>query len=660
MISTNGLRMTPLVLVLAMASVLTARSVWGADTLVPRGATWKYWARGAPPTGWRNTSFAETGWSAGVAELGFGDGGEATLLPAGRITYYFRHTFSVARAYRLLTLELLRDDGAVVYLNGTEVFRTNMPTGAVTDATPASSAIAPANESTFQVKGVSPHLLVTGSNVLAVEVHQASATSGDISFDLRLTGVSADGVAFAVIGDYGVDVAATEGAVANLVKNWNPDFIITTGDNCYAPGDIDEKIGKYYARYIGKYTGRYPPGSVANRFFPSLGNHDYDECGGLARYQTYFTLPPNERYYAFRSALVGGGQGPVQFFAIDSDGGVRGGTDLPSYLEQQKIWLQAGLAASTAPWKLVYMHHPPFSSGTNGSHADMQWKYKQWGADAVLAGHDHTYERLSCADPAGSTTAGKLLYFVNGLGGAALHGFKSSPTACDLPTRKYSADHGAMLVEARVDKILFRFVTRTGALIDTYSVRKKVFQDGVAPTAYAGARDTYISQTTASVAHGGLGTLRVDGDDLPGTGKDLSALMRWDMSSIPAGRTIKTAMITVSVINSSVGPYHAYRVKRPWCETTATWRQACSGQLWEVGGATGASDTGQMIHGTLNSTLGPYSFALNPALVQGWVNMPLSNHGIILRSTGVIDGLEFHARESSTAGSRPKLTITYE
>jgi tartrate-resistant acid phosphatase type 5 len=681
MTPTNKLRLTLLPVALALASFLTPGQVWGADTLVPRGAAWKYWDRGAPPTGWRNTSFAATGWSDGLAELGFGDGGEATLLPAGRITYYFRYTFSVARAYRLLTLELLRDDGAIVYLNGTEVFRSNMPNGTVTDATLASSAIAPADESTFQVKSVSPSLLVTGSNVVAVEIHQASATSSDVSFDLQLTGVSADAVGFAVIGDYGVNVATTEGAVANLVNSWRPDFIITTGDNCYdqvgrpwvGPGDIDDKIGKYYSRYIGNYTGRYPPGSVTNRFFPSLGNHDYDECGGLTRYQSYFTLPSNERYYSFRPLLVGGGQGPVHFFVIDSDGGVRGGPGLPSYLEGQMTWLQAGLAASTAPWKLVYMHHPPFSSGSHRSHADMQWKYKQWGAHAVLAGHDHSYERLSCADPAGSTAAGKLPYFVNGLGGAPETVFGSSPTGCDSPTQRYAADHGAMLVEARADKILFRFVTHTGALIDTFTLRKTAvpppttvtvsFEDGVVPTsAYAGTRDTYISQSATGVANGLLGTLRADGDDLPGTGKDLSALIQWDISSIPPGKTIRTAMVTVTVINPSVGPYQVYRLNRPWCETTATWTQACPGQPWQVAGATGVSDTGQTIHGTVGSTpsAGTYSLALNPALVQGWVNGTLPNHGIILRNTGVTDGFEFHSRQGSTPGSRPKLTITYE
>ena len=699
MISANKLLVTLFALTLAEAGALLPRDLWAADTLVPRGATWKYWAQGPPPAGWQTASFGDAGWPQGPAELGFGDGGEATPLPAGRITYYFRHSFSAARAYRLLTLELLRDDGAVVYLNGTEVFRSNMPTGPVTDATGASVAIGGGDEQVFLLASLNPGPLVVGTNVLAVEVHQKISTppSSDVSFDLQLTGVSAEGVRFAVIGDYGVN-DVNEGAVATLVKSWQVDFIIATGDNCYTlgPGDIDDKIGKYYSRYIGNYAGRYPPGSLTNRFFPSLGNHDYDECGGFATYRDYFTLPTDEtipanhheRYYAFRHPLVGGAPGPVQFFVVDTDGGLRnrraalpGGNDLPSYLASQKTWLQGKLAASTAPWKLVYMHHPPFSVGFHGSLVDMRWPYKQWGADAVLAGHEHSYQRLRCVEPGKDT--GPLPYFVNGLGGAPPHALTGTTTSCNYePWKIYNEDHGAMLVEARTDKILFRFITRKvattcspecGSLIDTYTLWKTSgpppttvtvsFQDEVAPTpTYAGTLDTYISQAAMSSAHGALGTLRADGDDLPGTGKDLSALVKWDISSIPQGKTIKSATVTVTVINPSVGPYHAYRLSRNWCESTATWTHACSGQPWQVEGAAGVSDTGQTVHGTVSSTptAGTYSFALNPLLVQGWVDRTLPNHGIVLRNSGVTDGFEFHSRQGSTPGSRPKLTITYE
>jgi hypothetical protein len=165
------------------------------STLVPAGAAWKYLDNGSDQgTAWRAAAFNDSGWKSGLAELGYGDGDEATIVGYGPnssakfITTYFRRAFSVTNpsAYGALTLRVLRDDGAVVYLNGTEVFRTNMPTGTVTAATRASTALGNADETTYVTASVNPGLLVAGTNVLAVEIHQANPTSSDISFNLEL------------------------------------------------------------------------------------------------------------------------------------------------------------------------------------------------------------------------------------------------------------------------------------------------------------------------------------------------------------------------------------------------------------------------------------------------------------------------------------------
>src|SRR5688572_7298483 len=103
---------------------------------------------------------------------------------------------------------------------------------------------------------------------------------------------------FAVIGDYGTNTDA-EARVARMVSAWDPDFIITTGDNNYPSGSadtIDANIGKHYERFIGNYHGAHGPGSAVNQFWPSPGNHDWDN-GTLTPYTDYFTLPGNERYY---------------------------------------------------------------------------------------------------------------------------------------------------------------------------------------------------------------------------------------------------------------------------------------------------------------------------------------------------------------------------
>ena len=255
-------------------------------------------------------------------------------------------------------------------------------------------------------------------------------------------------VRFAVIGDYGL-VGQAELDVSNLVKSWNPDLIITTGDNNYEDGadsTIDQNIGQYYHEFISPYIGSYGAGDTINRFFPSLGNHDWRTTGATP-YLNYFTLPGNERYYDFV-------WGPVHFFAVDSDMNEPDGRTSTSVQAQ---WLQATMSSSGSPWKIVYMHHPAYSSGLqHGSTPALQWPYKDWGATAVLAGHDHEYERIF---------RDSLTYFVNGLGGKNIHSFGTPITDSQV---RYNGDFGAMLVTATSDTITFQFITRTGSIIDTY------------------------------------------------------------------------------------------------------------------------------------------------------------------------------------------------
>lgn len=256
---------------------------------------------------------------------------------------------------------------------------------------------------------------------------------------------------FAVIGDYG-EGSQGEQDVAAMVKGWNPDFIITVGDNNYPSGaaeTIDERIGKYYGDYIYPYAGAYGPGASVNRFFPTLGNHDLDIAGGQA-YFDYFTLPGNERYYDFVA-------GPVHFFALNSDSREPDGVSRNSIQAQ---WLQAGLAASTTPWQIVYFHTAPYSSGYHGSVEWMRWPFAEWGADAILAGHDHVYERL---------LVDGIPYFTNGLGGGPIYYF----TILDPHSQvRYADDYGAMLATIDAAQATLQFVDRSGQVIDLYTVVK--------------------------------------------------------------------------------------------------------------------------------------------------------------------------------------------
>src|SRR5688572_27311558 len=167
-------------------------------TLISYSSGWKYLDNGSNQgTAWRAVSFSDAGWRTGNAELGYGDGDETTVVRYGSfssfkyVTTYFRKSISITNAsvYSSLSLSIKRDDGAVVYLNGTEVFRTNMPTGTVSYSTLASSDAADDGE-TPQTVSLSPAALVNGTNVIAVEIHQRTRSSSDISFDLQLTAAS--------------------------------------------------------------------------------------------------------------------------------------------------------------------------------------------------------------------------------------------------------------------------------------------------------------------------------------------------------------------------------------------------------------------------------------------------------------------------------------
>ncbi|HYV12785.1 MAG TPA: metallophosphoesterase [Pyrinomonadaceae bacterium] len=190
-------------------AVLTVPARAADTTLVPTGAIWKYLDNGSNQgTAWRASGFDDSTWPSGAAQLGYGDGDEVTTVGFGPdtnnkfITTYFRRAFSVtsAAAFNALTLRLMRDDGAVVYINGVEVWRTNMPTGTISSSTLASVAIGGADESAFVQTTLSSSLLVNGANVLAVELHQSGGTSTDISFDLQLIG--SDGSASVTRGPY--------------------------------------------------------------------------------------------------------------------------------------------------------------------------------------------------------------------------------------------------------------------------------------------------------------------------------------------------------------------------------------------------------------------------------------------------------------------------
>lgn len=162
-------------------------------TLIPSGAVWKYLDTGEDPgPDWMTLTYTDGSWLEGAAELGYGDGDEATVVSYGpdknhkHPTTYFRRHFAVTDPSQLgsVRFRVVIDDGAIIYLNGEEVARLRMSDGVVGFGDYASSTVS--KEHVFEPVELSKNLLRAGDNVLAVEVHQASARSSDISFNAEL------------------------------------------------------------------------------------------------------------------------------------------------------------------------------------------------------------------------------------------------------------------------------------------------------------------------------------------------------------------------------------------------------------------------------------------------------------------------------------------
>ena len=267
-------------------------------------------------------------------------------------------------------------------------------------------------------------------------------------------------VKFAVIGDYGTDGDGPSDVAAYIRDTVKPDFIATTGDNFYGSGtaiaDFDLIIGPLYHQFLFPYLGDSGEVATEQKFFPAIGNHDRDPAGKYQTHLDYFNL--SKPYYDVLKF-------PVHLFFVDS------GLDSASANQQddgitfdstQGRAVQLAMSQSTAPWKLVFFHHPAKTSGLNhGEYPTMDWPFKEWGAAAVFNGHEHSYERLS---------VNGLPHFVMGASGQTpLTGF-GAPSG-DSVTR-YNADWGFLQVDATKATLTVKFINRSGVTVDSVTLIK--------------------------------------------------------------------------------------------------------------------------------------------------------------------------------------------
>ncbi len=239
---------------------------------VPGGAVWRYFdGTNDLGTAWRHLSYDDAAWASGAAMLGFGDANgqpPATTVANNRQwTTYFRRRFVVPDpgAVASLTARLQRDDGAVVYLNGTEIWRDNLPAGVtITNATPASASVGGAAEAAWLTNAVSRALLVPGTNLLAAEVHQNSLSSSDIAFAFALD-------AAVVLPDRpAVSVAASGGRVALGWPSSDPGAFRLQAATNLTPPVVWTTLTNEPAAESGAWRVTLPDGTNGCRFFRLL------------------------------------------------------------------------------------------------------------------------------------------------------------------------------------------------------------------------------------------------------------------------------------------------------------------------------------------------------------------------------------------------------
>ena len=294
-------RPTLLSLPLLLLTLLVAR----ADVaLIAPGSTWSYRDLGTlPAANWQQPEYDASGWSTGPAQLGYGDGDEATLVGFGPsatsryITTYFRHAFTVADPSELLSLRLrlIRDDGVVVFLNGVEIKRDNLPAGAVSTSTLASSSLGAPAESSWIEFSLPASGLVAGANLLAIELHQGAASSSDLSLDVELIGVTSLSV---VRGPY-LQMAAPTAMTVRWRTSAATDSRVRVGP---AAGVFAREFSVPGARteHEVALTGL----SASTAYFYAVGDAGGDLAGGDAGH-VFYTAPVAGTPQASRFWVIG-------------------------------------------------------------------------------------------------------------------------------------------------------------------------------------------------------------------------------------------------------------------------------------------------------------------------------------------------------------------
>lgn len=340
-------------------------------------------------------------------------------------------------------------------------------------------------------------------------------------------------------------------SVSDLVKSWSPDFIIHLGDLVYADGvvdagvgDYEECIGQYFgADYVGGYNGIYGVGPTENKFFPTLGNHDWDE-GGIFNYLDFFSVAknPNERYYHYK-------RGPFHFVHLNSGGLLSGSVDPDGYGlgSDQAAWLETVLSESDCPWLFVVVHFPGWTSDEDyypgiASTQTLAPLFAEYGVTAVISGHSHNSELLVIPDVAFDGGTADVTQIVSGSGGHSLRGFNDpvSPYSVWGDTTHYAA----LRLDGNRTTATFQWIAVDGTVLHTKVFDNPRENSGICYVGDA-AKEIFtleVRPSTASVEVGATWAYRAYANYLDGTVADVTEDCAWTSSDD-----------TIAVVGTSTG-----------------------------------------------------------------------------------------------------------
>src|SRR5262245_11856684 len=248
-------------------------------------------------------------------------------------------------------------------------------------------------------------------------------------------------VKFGIIGDSG-EPSSGQIAVARQMAVWRAkypfEFVLMMGDNLYGA----ESARDYERKFSGPYKALVDGGV---KFYAALGNHD---DAGQTQYKAFNM--GGQKYYTFKP------QDGVRFFAVDSN-----------YVDQKQIqWLDKELAASGSDWKIVFFHHPLYSSGATHGSADLQREllepvFIKHGVNVVFTGHEHFYERIKPQKG--------VAYFIIGSSSKIRKGDlqKSALTAYGN-----DSDYAFMLAEIVGDELYYQAINDKGVTLDAGSIKR--------------------------------------------------------------------------------------------------------------------------------------------------------------------------------------------